>query len=203
MKRLGLLAILLYLSAFSSADTIKLTSGSGQIYPLDVAPGFNFQFHGSGYDLFPGALDIFVGTLEGCVPCDPTTLIGSALFIAGGPFTSGNPYLDGIIQFTAVSFISSVAPSGILTVKYTASAYLYLFLIDPITSANTGPFVWGSPDPWIITAHFKPDVLYPGIYEFTGATLVSTPEPVSLFLIGTGLFGIAWLKHRAKKTTKL
>jgi len=196
MKRLILFSVVLFASAFSNADTIKLSSGSGQIYPLDMAPGFNYQFHGSGYHLVAGALDVFNGTLVMCVPCDPTTLVGSPLFLAGGPYTSGNPYLDGIIQFTAVSFVSSVAPSGILTVKYRASAYLYLFLIDPITSANTGPFVWGSPDPWIITAHFKPDILYPGIYEFTGATLVSTPEPITLLLLSTGLAAVAWRARR-------
>jgi hypothetical protein len=198
MKRLALLAVLLSVSTFLSADNIKLTSGSGQIYPMGVPYlGFTFQFHGSGYDLFPGFLDNFSGQLVTCIPCDPTTLFGFPLFLAGGPFTTGNPYLDGIIQFDAVSFVSSLAPSGILTVKYTATAYLYLLLVDPVTSAQIGPFVWGSPDPWIITAQFRPDVGLPGIYEFTGATLISTPEPTTLLLLGTGLAVIGWRKYKA------
>lgn len=62
MKRFALIALLLFVSAFSNADSIKLTSGSGQIN-ANAAPGFNFQFHGSGYDLFPMDLDSYAGTL--------------------------------------------------------------------------------------------------------------------------------------------
>jgi len=195
MKHFVSFAVLLFVSTFSSADTIRLTSGSGQIN-ANATPGFNFQFHGSGYDLLPVDLDSYSGLLVMCIPCDPTTLV-SPLFISGGPFTNGNPYLDGIIEFDAVSFVSSLAPSGILTVKYTATANLYLLLIDSVTSATIGPFVWGSSAPWIITAHFRPDVVLPGIYEFTGATLVSTPEPTTLLLLITGLAGIGWRKYRA------
>ena len=45
MKRTSiLLCVLLALVAFSHADSINLTSGSGKVYPLFVLPGFSFQF---------------------------------------------------------------------------------------------------------------------------------------------------------------
>ncbi len=189
MKKLSLLlVVLLAFAAFGSADTIKLTSGSGQIYPYLVFPGYTFHFHGSGYDFsIPQFLDLFNGALVTCIPCDPTHL-SNPLFIAGGPFLYvGSQVLDGIIQFNAVSFVSSLAPNGILTVKYTAIADLNLFLSDLITSQLTGPFVWVNPNQhWIITAQFKPDVGL-SVYEFTGATLTSTPEPATMMLVGTGM----------------
>ena len=48
MKRFALLALLLFVSAFSNADSIKLTPGSETIYPRLVAPGYVLQFSGSG-----------------------------------------------------------------------------------------------------------------------------------------------------------
>jgi len=193
MKRTSiLLGVLLAMAAFSHADTINLTSGSGNIY--SGFPGFTFRFYGGGYGLFiPQALDEFNGMVN-CIPCDPTQL--NALFGAAGQFTNGQQYLVGRIQFDAVSFVSSLAPSGILTVTYTATASLYLFLVNNVTSQEIGPFVWGDPNqPWYVTAQFKPDIGLP-VYEFLGATLSTSiaPEPTTIMLFGTGilplLFGV-------------
>jgi PEP-CTERM motif-containing protein len=200
MKRLVVLAVLLSVPAISRGDTIKLTSGSGSIYS-PTAIGFSFQFHGAAYDIsIPQALDAFGGGLVNCSPCDPTQLLGFPLFIAsGGLLTTGDPYLTGRIAFDAVSFVSSLAPSGVLTVKFTAVPSINLFLYDTTTGLPVaGPFVWGNPNQhWIITAQFSPDVGFPHSYEFTGATLTSTPEPTSLLLLGTGLAAVAWRARRA------
>ncbi|HST09965.1 MAG TPA: PEP-CTERM sorting domain-containing protein [Terriglobales bacterium] len=197
MKRFFLLAVLLSLSTFSIADTIKLTSGSGTMYPFDVAPGFTFQFSGSGYNLsIPGALDDPGGSLWNCVGCDPTILI-QPFFIFGGNLTTGDPYLSGLVSFNAVSFVSSLGPGGILTIRYKATISIQLDLIDPTTGFPVaGEFVWGSPDPWYITAKFHPD-LPSTAYTQMGATFISSPEPATSVLLGTGLAVIVWRKYRA------
>ena len=205
MKRFSiLLGVLLAAAAFSHADTIDLTSGSGNIY--SGFPGFTFRFYGGGYGLFiPQALDQFNG-LVNCIPCDPTQL--NLLFGASGQFTNGAQYIDGSIEFDAVSLVSSLAPNGILTVTYTASASISLFLVNSATLQQVGPFAWGNPNQlWYITAKFKPDVGLP-VYEFLGATLSTSvvPEPATMVLLGTGmlplLFAVrGWLSRTGSGTS--
>ena len=193
MKRIPILIImLLALAMFSRADTIKLTSGSGTVYPLFVIPGFTFVFHGGGYGIFiPSAADDYFGGLVNCTPCNNPTQLGN-LFIATSNFTST---VSGLISFDAVSFVSSISPKGILTVEYRASADIDLFR-NP-ESPNPTEFVWGNPNQlWYVTAQFVPDSSgIPGFYDFTGARLSSSPitplpEPATLILVGTGVWPI-------------
>jgi hypothetical protein len=209
MKRISiLLAVLLSLAASSRADSINLTSGSGTMYPFQVAPGFNFELHGGGYDIsIPGALDDPGGSLWNCVGCDPTSLVASPpLFVASGNLTVGDQFFSGVISFDAVSFVSSLAPNGILTVKYTATAFIQLFLEDSTTGLPiAGPFVWGNPDqPWYITAQFRPDLPSP-LYTQMGATFSSSTTPVSepatLMLISTGMLPVMLAGRRRLSRT--
>ena len=86
MKRTALLlTVLVALAAFSHADSISLTSGSGTLYPFGDFPGFTFQFHGSGYNIsIPTALDDPGGALVNCRGgCEPLTLGGLLLTAQG------------------------------------------------------------------------------------------------------------------------
>ncbi len=205
MKRTALLlTVLVALAAFSHADSISLTSGSGTLYPFGDSPGFTFQFHGSGYNIsIPTALDDPGGALVNCRGgCEPLTL-GGLLFTGSGTLVNGDPYLEGVVSFNAVSFVSSLAPNGILTIKYTATPFLRLFLTDAATNLPVaGPFVWGSSEPWLITAQFAPD---PGgiSYTFQGATFSSVPEPATIVLLGTGILPILFGARRRCKSDML
>ena len=217
MKRtLILLSMLLALAAFSRANSIPLTSGSGTLYPFppDSSGGFIFQFHGSGYNFsIPGGLDEAGGVLVLCTPpCEPLAFVPPFpfLFTASSPLVlvPGDPFLSGVITFNAVSFVSSIAPSGNLTINYTATLFLQLFLLDAATNLPVaGPFVWGSNEPWIVKAHYAPDGSgIPGLYKFEGATFTPVPEPPALTLLATGilpiLFGMRRRLSRASFRTK-
>jgi hypothetical protein len=207
MKRISiLLVVLLALPAFSHADTIKLTSGSGTMAAFQEAPGFTFQFHGGGYDIsIPGALDDPGGTLWNCHDCDPTHLSALPLFLFVGDLTFGDQLYSGEIRFDAVSFVSSIAPSGILTVKYSATAFIQLSLVDRITrEIVVGPFVWGNPNQlWEITAQFSPDA--PAYFREGGTTFTSmtpVPEPATIALVGTGILPVLFaVRSRCKSNT--
>src|SRR6266576_4135909 len=213
MKRTPiLLAVLLALAAYSRADTINITSGSGKIYPFMVLPGYTFQFNGSGYSIsIPQALDDFGGDLVTCYGgCDHIPSTNFPLFLASGGILAiddptGNRYLTGAIEFDAVSFVSSLAPNGILTVQYIATLNIHLFLVDLVADTQIGPFVWSNPNqPWFITARFAPDISgIPGLIQFEGATLTSVPEPATITLLGTGMLPILLRARRRCKSKML
>jgi hypothetical protein len=211
MKRTSvLLSALLALAVFSHADPIRLTSGSGTVNPAEFA----FQFHGSGYNLaIPGTGDAAAGHLVTCTPpCDPLAVAFSPpLYTVSAPvfvLVPGDPFLSGAFTFTTVSFVSSLAPSGNLTIHYTTSLFLDLSLFDQATLLPVAQFVWGSNEPWLVTAHFVPDVSgIPGLYRFTDATLTSVPEPGTITLLGTGilpfLFGLRRRFAHSRSRSKL
>jgi len=194
MKRtLILLGTLLALTALSHADSIGLTSGSGNLSPS----GFGFQFHGGGYNLsIPGGLDETGGGLVQCSPpCDPLAfpLNLNPLFTVSAPvfvLVDGDTFLSGAFTFTGVSFVSSIAPGGNLTIRYTTSLFVDLALYDKATLLPVANFVWGSNEPWMVTAHFVNPGGLPGLYTFEGATFTPVPEPGTIVLFGTGVLPI-------------
>lgn len=210
MKRTAiLLAVLVALAAYSSADTIKITSGSGTEYPDGVFPGFTFQFKGSGYSIsIPQNLDTYSGSLVNCRGGCVQIPSGSLFTASGGILASDDPtgkrFLTGSIEFVAVSFVSSLGPNGILTVHYTAALNLGLLLVDTVKDTQIGPFVWTDPNQlWHITAQFGPDgLVFPELIKFEGATLTSVPEPATITLLGTGMLPILFgLRRRLSRTS--
>jgi len=206
MKRtLILLGTLLALTALSHADSIGLTSGSGNLSPS----GFGFQFHGGGYNLsIPGGLDETGGGLVQCSPpCDPLAfpLNLNPLFTVSAPadvLVPGDPFsIGGGFTFTGVSFVSSIAPGGNLTIRYTTSLSIFLSLLDNTTLLPVANFVWGSGEPWMVTAHFVNPSGLPGLYTFEGATFTPVPEPGTVGLLGTGILPILLgLRRRLSRT---
>ena len=209
MKRtLFLLGTLLALVAFTHADSIPLTSGSGTLTPS----GFAFQFHGSGYNLsIPGSLDETGGGLVQCSPpCDPLTpglgINLYPLFTVSAPafvLVDGDPFISGGFTFTGVSFVSSLAPGGNLTIRYTTGLSIFLSLYDKTTLLPVANFVWGSNEPWMVTAHFVNASGLPGLYVFEGATFTPVPEPGTITLLGTGMLPISFGLRRPLPRTGL
>ena len=211
MKRTAiLLSVLLVVAGFAHADSIGLTSGSGTLYPLPPVSfnGFVFQFRGGGYNLvIPGGVDETGGGLVQCSPpCLPLSLNLNPLFTVSAPafvLVDGDPFLSGAFTFTGISFVSSIAPGGNLTIRYTASLFVELALYDKATLLPVANFVWGSGEPWMVTAHFVNPSGLPGLYTFEGATFTPVPESGTITLLGTGMLPILFEVRRRCKSNLL
>jgi hypothetical protein len=122
MRKLAVLAsFLLSCAAFSAADSVTITKGIGTLVGTGF-PGatysFGFSSSGLGFNV-PGPLDDFDGGrgLVQCNPCDPRTTDIEILHTGGATILRGNRFVEGVIEFgLPVSFVSSLAPSGVLTV---------------------------------------------------------------------------------------
>jgi hypothetical protein len=197
MKRIAiLLFVLLACVSFSAANTITLTSGvgemSGTIASFNPPPSYSFFLFGPGNNAFAtGSPSDFPYTagLQNCIGCDPRGLVDILADSGVGENFAGQWY-DGLIEFGAVSFVSSLAPNGMLTVTYKAGASLYFALCtDPGCGSTTALYVWDSKKLWLVTAQFAPDSNFPGTYDFLHASFQApiVPEPSSMLFVGSGI----------------
>jgi len=134
MKRIATLtAMILVCVAFSAADSVTITKGSGTLVGF-AGPTYSFGFSGSGQGIsVPFALSGFDGGdgLILCTPCDPRTTNMYLLHTGGIAFLGGNRFVQGTMDFLPVSFVSSLAPNGVLTVIYRATAACKAALMVP------------------------------------------------------------------------
>jgi hypothetical protein len=186
MKRIAaLLVVLLSSVRFSAADTLTLDNGFGQMTPSS----YQFVFGGPHASILvqtgPPLLGDYpdVSGLQNCISCDPR---GRFIILED----SG---LSFLMQFDAVSFVSSLAPNGDLTVIYTATARMF-FETDLQGSVCNGDCLgpnleWNQNIRWLVTAQYAPDSSNPGKWSFVDATFTTapTPEPSSMLLMGSGM----------------
>jgi predicted small secreted protein len=188
MKRIAIvLTMLLACVSFSAANTITLTSGVGDLSPA----GYSFFLSNHSLGFFTGSPSDFPFTagLQNCEPCDPRGLI-PLLSDGGLSVNSAGQIYDGLIDFRAVSFVSSLAANGMLTVTYKASANLdFLLCTDTTCDTNTALLVWEPRELWLVTAVFAPDPYVSGAYDFVHASFQApvVPEPSSMLLVGSGI----------------
>jgi len=108
-------------------------------------------------------------------------------------------FYNGLIEFSAVSFISSLAPNGMLTVTYIAEANIHIDLcIDPSCNNISAQLVWDPNKLWHVTAHFGPDRNFPGGFDFLNASFAVVPEPSSMVLVGSGIMVLIRKVRKAK-----
>ena len=120
MKRIAaLLLVLLGSVSFSAANTITLDSGEGKMFGFATFPSYQFIFTAphAYIEVETGPFGLLgdwpdAPGLQNCLPCDPRANLTLL-------YDSGN---TGLMQFDAISFVSSLALNGDLKVIYTATA---------------------------------------------------------------------------------
>jgi hypothetical protein len=208
MKRIVIvLSMLLACVSFSAADTITLNDGSGAMVGslLSPFPTYHFVFVGGhdgiGIDGIFGDFP-YVPGLQQCIQYDPGNL-RPILEDSGMGIDHFGRLFTGHFDFEAVSFVSSLAPNGMLTVIYTATARMtFTFCTNPDV-CNGNHLVWNTNRLWLVTANFAPDSNVPGTWDFLNATFTPapTPEPSSILLVGSGIMALIAKLRKTAKTT--
>jgi hypothetical protein len=187
------------LSRPASADTIT------QTFSLTIEPAANLV---QGVNVFPttpialfnpltGTLNSFAATLTGPAiwtsqDAAPNMFLGLNVPVTGFTYSGGDSVTTGPLNVglggsgfsTKPDFVSSFIGTGM------ASFGLLVDVADPVTEGFTGTFVGDS---------FSANLTGSVTYDFTPAATTPVPEPSSLLLVGTGLFGLMGMGLRKKR----
>lgn len=165
---------------------------------------FSFSLKGPGFTATGISPDEFFGfptCSRGCFLSDitgPNTelirLTGPGAMFLNGQLTGWNstPFSFGGTPTSVV-----LSPSGLLTITGIAHPFGPFNVCEPpgLDCLNTGlSLVPGDHGQWRFIAHFTPDVP-PGLFDFKDLLIISTPEPGTMLLVGTGIGVIGALKR--------
>jgi hypothetical protein len=127
--------------------------------------------------------------LQQCLQCDPRYVFPIVLYDSGTGYDHYGNLFVGLMEFDGVSFVSSLAPNGMLTVIYNATLRLSVTFCSSVDVCNGAHLVWNPGTHWLVTAQFAPDSSLPNTWHFVDATfaIAPTPEPSSILLMGSGI----------------
>lgn len=225
MKLVVLLSAGITLLCSSSAlgDNIPnyvLTGGGAFVSPSSVMPEsiIFFNFTGPGGIMLSGishGIGVCIGVSGGGI-CDPST--STAPFDSGdnlGTNIKGLPvslFSIGGININAIGLINLPMESSATTITITEpvifSGTFGVCAFDQIqggcaTGDTLATFTVNGKGIGTFTFTFTPGPDNTGSWTLTGGgySLISTPEPSGLILIGTGVIGLGWKLSRRKQTT--
>jgi hypothetical protein len=173
------LAAALAISPAAKADTFTFSFTSGSDLTAATGALTGTAVGGGVYDITGGTLDVTGGQDLGTyslLPGGPAVIYSpSGYFIYDNVVTTSNPFIDNDgLLFT---------PNGTSSPDFEINIF----------SNGGGPGTWQLYD----NAGYN---VY-GTFSLTDTTPTVTPEPSSLFLLGTGLFGLAFVAFRKSKST--
>lgn len=216
-----LLFCLLCLPSQARADAIAITSGSlsaGNFGPN----GMFFSLAGQGLAITNSRMSGDGGGLRAraCLPCSAGTLLNiSSMFngnltLGNGPGTIGNTSYANLFYSGGLTFSGSVllpndgASSMILSAPFTFSGTLHTYLENPIIGSDPPIFTTLLSGQGIALIEFTSFVGTNGLRTFNFQNITynfqpaPVPEPTTIFLLGTGLAGLAARARKRRRADK-